>query len=66
MTFKHKYFNEIQHQVFQFHLISNISMKFLLNVNKTPLCIAIENQNVEIVQLLLMNDKLDVNIASIL
>ena len=49
-----------------FRSTSNISMKFILNVNKTPLFVAVENQNIEIVQLLLMNDKLDVNIASIL
>ena len=41
-------------------------MKFIFDFKKTPLCIAVENQNFEIVQLLLNNDKLDVNLASIL
>lgn len=43
-----------------------MSMKLLLDFNKTPLYNAIENLNVEIVQLLLMNEKLDVNIPTIL
>lgn len=32
---------------------------------KTPLCVAIEKQNIDIIQLLLNNDSIDVNLKSI-
>ena len=41
-------------------------MKLYFNIQKTALHIAVEKGNVEIVQLLLMNEKLDINILSIL
>ena len=41
-------------------------MKFLFVINKTPLMIAIEQQNLEIAQLLLACDDIDVNVRSIL
>ena len=41
-------------------------MKLYFSIQKTALHIAVEKGNVEIVQLLLMNDKLDTNILSIL
>ena len=44
----------------------NILMKFILDFQKTPLCIAVEKQNVEIIQLLLANEKIDVNLPYIL
>ena len=33
---------------------------------KTALCLAVEKENIEIVKLLLMNDKLDINLGYIL
>ena len=42
-------------------------MKFYYNINfKTVLYLAIEKENIEIVKLLLMNDKLDINVLNIL
>ena len=41
-------------------------MKFEFNINKTPLFIAIKKGNYEIVQLLFMNEKIDINDKSIL
>lgn len=57
----------------EYSLKYNILMKFILFVfmklmimfDKTPLRIAIENNNIEIVKLLLSNDKLDFNIRNI-
>ena len=40
-------------------------MKFLNKIYKTPLFGAIEKDNIEIVQLLLTNDKLDINFGYI-
>lgn len=37
----------------------------LMNFHKTPLSVAIEKQNIEIIQLLLKSDKIDVNLKSI-
>ena len=50
MKFKNKYFNEI-----------------ILNIlNKTAFYLAVEKGNIEIINLLLSNDKLDINIICIL
>ena len=43
-----------------------ISMKFLYIFNKTPLYLAIENQNPKIVEALLKNKNINVNLQSIL
>ena len=56
MLFNSKYFNCIQKQI-----IYEISMKFY----KTALYLAVEKENIEIVKLLLTNDKLDINILNI-
>ena len=39
--------------------------KVLIYFNKTALCLAVEKENIEIVKLLLSNDKIDVNILNI-
>lgn len=36
-------------------------MKFNIKIHKTALCIAIEKENIEIIKLLLANDKLNIN-----
>ena len=36
-------------------------MKFQIKIQKTALCIAIEKENIDIIKLLLNNDKLDIN-----
>lgn len=41
-------------------------MKLLNNINKTALCLAVEEDSIEIINLLLTNEKLDVNILNIL
>lgn len=41
-------------------------MRFLFKIHKTALRFAVENRNIEIVKLLLSNDKVDVNIINIL
>ena len=40
-------------------------MKFFIDIYKTALHMAVEKENVEIVQLLILSDKLDVNRKSI-
>ena len=40
----------------------NISIELLINFNKTALQLAIENENIDIVKLLLNKPKIDVNI----
>lgn len=41
-------------------------MKFLnILINKTPICIAIENENIEIVKLLLECNNLNINLPNI-
>ena len=55
----------IQNILFQCNFFK-LFMKSLFNIQKTALYIAVENENVDIIRLLLMNDKLDVNIISIL
>ena len=54
MEFKIKYFNTIQK--------SSISMKFIFDFYKTPLCIAVERQNIKIIDILLNHSKIDVNL----
>ena len=39
-------------------------MKFILLFQKTPLYIAVEKENIDIVKLLLMNDEIDVNLTN--
>ena len=41
-------------------------MKFKYNLYKTALYCAVEKENIDIVKLLLTNDKIDVNILNIL
>ena len=59
MKFKIISFNEIQNHIFQWNF--NIII-----ICKTALYLAVEKENIEIVKLLLMNDKLDMNIINIL
>ena len=40
--------------------------KIISRINKTALYHAVEKENIEIIQLLLSNDKIDVNILNIL
>ena len=40
-------------------------MKFRNWLNKTPLCYAVENQNIEIINLLLEHKDIDINLPSI-
>ena len=37
------------------------SNEIMINFYKTPLCIAIEYDNIEIVKLLILNDKININ-----
>ena len=43
-----------------------IFMKFVINIQKTALHMAIEKENIEIIKLLLSNPKIDVNLLFIL
>ena len=52
------YFDEIQNHIYQW----NKKIKFY----KTPLYLVVEKGNVEIVKLLLANNKVDVNVKNIL
>ena len=58
ITFKNISFNEIQNHIFQ----QNFD---IIIIYKTALYLAVENENIEIVKLLLMNDKLDINVGYI-
>ena len=58
--------NEIEikffYLIFKFNSISCIEMKFFIDyIQKAPLHVAIEKENVEIVKLLLSCEKIDVN-----
>ena len=65
MKFKIISFNYIQNLIFQSHSKSYLSMKFKKKINKTVFYSAIEKENIEIIKLLLSNDKIDVNIPYI-
>lgn len=41
-------------------------MKLLLLLNKTPFFLAVENENIDIIKILLSNNAIDVNSNSIL
>ena len=73
MKLKTIYFNYIWYYIFyiilydiliQFKIIS-LNEIFTL-INKTALYKAVEKQNIEIIKLLLSNDKLDINLLNIL
>lgn len=75
MKFNIKHFNEVINQKIQKYLISCYSIKFNIKYSneiikfiyyKTPLYFAIEKKNIEIVKLLLLNDKIDINFGYIL
>ena len=59
ITFKIISFNRIQNHIFQWNF--NIII-----IYKTALYLAVEKENIEIIKLLLTNDKLDINIINIL
>ena len=63
MEFNIKCFNYVQNWMFQwnFNLKYFNSVFFLNRIQKTPLYIAVKAKNVEIVKLLLSNNKIDVN-----
>ena len=58
MIFKTIFFNVIQNHIFEWNF--NI-----IYVCKTALYLAVEKENIEIVKLLLTNDKLDINLLNI-
>ena len=67
MTFKIISFNEIQ--IIFFNYIQNHIFQWNFNIImifKTALYLAVEKENIEIVKLLLTNNKLDINIINIL
>ena len=37
-------------------------MKFIFDFSRTPLCIAVERQNIKIIDILLNHSKIDINI----
>lgn len=41
-------------------------MKFNINLNKTALYTAVENEEIEIIESLLTNEKIDVNVLNVL
>ena len=57
MWFKIKTSNEIKIKIFN---------QIISRINETELYHAVEKENIEIIQLLLSNDKIDVNILNIL
>lgn len=64
---KNIFFNFISYENFKWNLNNNYLIKFLSIIfNKTPLYIAVEKGNRDIVQLLIANENIDVNIANIL
>ena len=73
MKFKIKKLNEISNQNIEWNLKSKNWMKFQIKtlneiisrINKTALYHAVEKENIEIIQLLLSNDKIDVNVLNI-
>ena len=60
MKFKTIFFNDIQNHIFQ----SNYNKIYFFY--KTALYLAVENESIDIIKLLLSNDKIDVNILNIL
>ena len=49
----------------EFIKIKNLCSFMYLIINKTSLYLAVENENIEIIKLLLSNDKVDPNIPTI-
>ena len=65
MESKFQYFNAIQIPIFLLYLKQIISVKLKKIVfNKSPLFLAVEKGNIEIVKLLLTNYNLDINTIS--
>lgn len=59
----------MQNKQFLWNFISNfifIQMKFICNIQNTALFLAVENNNLEILELLLERQELDVNALSII
>ena len=56
--FKIMFFNDIQNHIIQWNLDKII-------ICKTELYLAVEKENIEIVKLLLTNDKLDINVLNV-
>ena len=59
MEFKIIYFNQIQNDIFQYNY-------HIIDSYKTALYLAVENENIEIIKLLLTNNRLDINVLNIL
>ena len=63
-----KSYLSIKFEIISFNTIQNHIFEWNFNViciNKTALYLAVEKENIEIVKLLLMNDKFDVNLEYI-
>ena len=58
MKFKIISFNDIQNHIFECNFD-------IIAIYKTALYLAVEKENIEIVKLILMNDKLDINFLNI-
>lgn len=55
----------IQSYFFQYHSYSYLPIAFKIIFYETTLYLAVENENIEIVKLLLSNDNIDVNVGYI-
>ena len=66
MTFMINYLNEIQNKWNELYSKLLLKYNFLNAIYKTALYCAVEQRNIEIINLLLTNDKLDINILNIL
>ena len=54
-------------KIISFNRIQNHNIRYnIIYFYKTPLYLAVENENIEIIKLLLSNDKLDTNLGYIL
>ena len=60
------FFNEIQNHIFQWNKNYIFQWDSDIWFHKSALYLAVEKENIEIVKLLLTNDKLDINILNIL
>ena len=57
--------NTIKTHIFELHFKSYIKIKFILLIYSTALIMAVKNNNIEIIKLLLANENIDVNIPYI-
>lgn len=65
MILKTRYFDDVIIKIFKYNFKAhNILMKFIYLLYKSPLYFAVEKQDLPIIQLLLSNERINVNIIN--